>query len=73
MLLPLLSRRSLSLVEGDRAVREAMLLMAADEYEIHLAALVSTPLTRLRAPDMAPIVDVTLVYAICRTVARRMF
>jgi CheY-like chemotaxis protein len=60
MLLPPDSRRYLLLVEDDSMVRETILLMLEDDFEIHLAASASTALQRLRAPDLPP-VDVMLL------------
>lgn len=53
-------RRRILLVEDDGMVRETIMLMLEDEYEIHAAVSVSTALTYLRAPGSAPI-DVMLL------------
>jgi DNA-binding NtrC family response regulator len=54
-----LSRRLL-LVEDDRMVRETILLMLEDDYEIDLADSAGAALAHLRAADVAP-VDVMLL------------
>jgi DNA-binding response OmpR family regulator len=60
MLLPPLRRRHLLLVEDDRMVRETVVLMLEDDYEIHLAVSAGGALARLLAPDQ-PAIDVMLL------------
>ena len=52
--------RCLLLVEDDRWVRETIMLMLEDHYEIRVAVSVSTALAHLHALDLPPI-DVMLV------------
>jgi DNA-binding response OmpR family regulator len=55
-----LSRRRILLVEDDGMVRETIMLMLEDDYEIHPAVSVGTALAYLRSPDSVP-VDVMLL------------
>jgi CheY-like chemotaxis protein len=54
------SRPRLLLVEDDWMVRETIILMLEDDYEVLHTASVSASLERLRAPDAQPI-DVILL------------
>ena len=54
------SRRRLLLVEDDRMVRETIILMLEDDYEIHPAVSAGAALAQLRAPDQ-PAIDVMLL------------
>jgi DNA-binding NtrC family response regulator len=54
------SIRRLLLVEDDQMVRETIILMLEDEYEVLFAVSVSTALTQLEAAD-APWVDLVIV------------
>jgi hypothetical protein len=60
MLVPSLSRRRLLLVEDDQMVRETILLMLEDDYEIHCAVSASAALTHLRATN-GLLIDVMLL------------
>jgi DNA-binding NtrC family response regulator len=60
MPVPPLSRCSLLLVEDDRMVRETIMLMLEDDYEISHAGSVASTLALMRAPELAPI-DVMLL------------
>jgi DNA-binding NtrC family response regulator len=51
MPLPSLSRCRLLLVEDDTMVRDTIMLMLEDDYEILLAVSVRTAMARLRAPE----------------------
>jgi DNA-binding NtrC family response regulator len=53
-------RRRLLLVEDDRMVRETITFMLDDDYEIVLAATVSSALTHLSEAD-GPLIDVILL------------
>jgi len=55
-----LSRRRLLLVEDDRMVRETIMLMLEDDYEIVLADSVGAAMSHLRAPGH-PRIDVMLL------------
>jgi CheY-like chemotaxis protein len=57
---PPLSRRHLLLVEDDKMVRETILLMLEDDYEIVLADSVSSAMSQLRCPGHSQI-DVMLL------------
>jgi DNA-binding NtrC family response regulator len=55
MSLPPLSRRRLLLVEDDQMVRDTIVLMLEDDYDIDVAVSVRTALDYLRAPESPPI------------------
>jgi DNA-binding response OmpR family regulator len=60
MLLSSPPSRHLLLVEDDRMVRETVVLMLENDYEIHIAASAGCALARLRAADQ-PAIDVMLL------------
>lgn len=51
MVMPLPSRRHLLLVEDNPMVRETIILMLEDDYEVDLAISAATALDRMRASD----------------------